>query len=312
MIVNVPSNTRNVTANAVYQWDFGHKLQITGSGLSVCQVHFSDKTCKETIVRMGSLVNANTLEVTIPDRLLENKYTINAFIYKLEDTSGETVVHITIPVIERPRPEDFIDPVPPTALTQIQELISRSNAALTDLQDKYNHEMTYAELDALIEEKINERVIDNTDLKETVENIETTVNELKTNDNKYIEMSFYKDVKLTKTTGTEFENLGSCLPEGYYEFEILVDYSPIAYTPIIFRGYNDSDPSKYDVFTSDEVAINKKVQTPKQFQLFLEHYENTTAGSLYSVTDRVFLRDTLGTRFAGTIVKTYKLERGNE
>ncbi len=158
IIVNIPAGVTKVTTTPLYEWDYGQVLRITGDGLpSVCQVHFCDKTCDKTIVRIGSPVSGG-IEVPIPDKLLENEWSINAFIYICGDDCGQTIKHIQIPVVKRKQPEDFIDPIPPTAQTQLEEMIAAVNETLEDIEALYDSTITYAELQELIEEEMEEPI----------------------------------------------------------------------------------------------------------------------------------------------------------
>ena len=85
--VNFPYGSKEATSSSLYQWDYGQKLQIYGTELNdiTIQVHFCDKSCDRTIVRIASLLDAATSNVvSIPDSLLENDWDINAFIYKVD------------------------------------------------------------------------------------------------------------------------------------------------------------------------------------------------------------------------------------
>lgn len=103
------------TSNPVYQWDYGQKLIMYGLDTTneVIQVHFTDNSCKRTIVILASK-SADYYQVSIPDGLLENCFHINAYIYLITDDSGYTTHLISLPVIARKKPEGFIsqdDPV---------------------------------------------------------------------------------------------------------------------------------------------------------------------------------------------------------
>lgn len=159
IVVNFPEGINKVTAPPLYQWDYGQKLKITGSGVQVCQVHFCDRTCDETVVRVAGVTDdATGIEVAIPDRLLENEYDINAFVYECAENSGQTLKHIIIPVIKRKRPEDFIDPVPESVQTQMEEMIANANSAISVIQEYYGATLTFGELYTLIQELVNEKI----------------------------------------------------------------------------------------------------------------------------------------------------------
>ena len=47
---------KQATSNPVYQWDYGRELYIYGlkSSDATIQVHFSDRSCERTIVRLAT------------------------------------------------------------------------------------------------------------------------------------------------------------------------------------------------------------------------------------------------------------------
>lgn len=161
IIVNFPKGTNTVTSEPLYQWDYGQKLKITGAGLQVCQVHFCDRTCNETIVRIaGVTADATGIEVAIPDRLLENEYPINAFVYYCGENEGQTIKHIQIPVIKRKRPEEYVDPVPDNIQTQMEEMLANANAAIQTIQGYYGATLTFGELYKLIQDEVDTKIDD--------------------------------------------------------------------------------------------------------------------------------------------------------
>ena len=104
------NGSKEATSNPIYQWDYGRQLYIYGikSTDATIQVHFCDKSCDRSIVRLATYEVSNDVsnvevyyKVQIPDGLLENSYSINAFIYMVNSDSGNTTHHITIPVLAR-------------------------------------------------------------------------------------------------------------------------------------------------------------------------------------------------------------------
>lgn len=138
LIVDFPNNVNKLTTSPLYQWDYGQVLKITGLGtLQVVQVHFCNRSCVETIVRLGSSID-DGLEVAIPDSLLEDEWDINAFIYVFGENCAQTIKHVQIPVIKRKKPEDYIDPIPPSAQTELEQMIAHVNETYDKLSDEYN------------------------------------------------------------------------------------------------------------------------------------------------------------------------------
>lgn len=97
-------------APGLWQYDYGQLLRIEGLSLDpTVEVHFSIRdTGGEAEIRIGKTENNTTL-VEIPDAMLQNDgytkdYEIYAFIYLTDETSGETIKKITMPVKSRPKP----------------------------------------------------------------------------------------------------------------------------------------------------------------------------------------------------------------
>lgn len=175
--VNIPTGVTTVTTDSpLFQWDYGQKLRITGDNLpATCQVHFCDRTCAEAIVRVASVVDveANTLEVTIPDSLLENEHTIHAFIYVIETGTGYTIKQITIPVLKRTKPSAQEDPVPEVLHTELEQLILNINGAMEGIEEIFDEALTVDELKLMIDESVNTK---SAAIQETANSAVTTAN----------------------------------------------------------------------------------------------------------------------------------------
>ena len=113
-----------IISDYVNQYDFGQKLRMYGALPSPLEVHFSlNKTGGEADRRIGTLVHG-AIEVDVPDKMLENDgkigdYFIYAFLYVHEETSGETIYRISIPVKARPKPGDYLPPDQPDFAEQL-------------------------------------------------------------------------------------------------------------------------------------------------------------------------------------------------
>ena len=100
----------------LWQWDYGQILRIQGLDLpSAVEIHFSLKdTGGEATTRIGTTKDGVT-DVPIPDSMLQNNgnavdYSIYAFVYLTDGTSGQTKYKIEIKVKPRPKPEAFDSP----------------------------------------------------------------------------------------------------------------------------------------------------------------------------------------------------------
>lgn len=116
MIRALFENYDTVKVYGLHQWDYGQVLRIEGLKLpTAIEVHFSlQETSGEAVTRIGVTKDSVT-DVVIPDSMLENNattqdYTIYAYIYLADQTSGQTIKKITMPVTARPRPEIWDTP----------------------------------------------------------------------------------------------------------------------------------------------------------------------------------------------------------
>ena len=91
IVANFIDGKDEINSSHLTMWDYGQKLMVYGlsSLLEIVEVHFFDNTTVKSIVRLASKVDEH-FEVSIPDRLLENEYSIKAFVYIKDSKSGET------------------------------------------------------------------------------------------------------------------------------------------------------------------------------------------------------------------------------
>lgn len=99
-----PAGVMALTVHGLHQWDFGRVLEISHPDLpAVVEVHFAAISSKEAIVHVVSGVNG-VATVAIPNILLEQMSPITAWVYYVGETSGETMLTVTLPIQARPRP----------------------------------------------------------------------------------------------------------------------------------------------------------------------------------------------------------------
>lgn len=110
------TNNQYACATGLCQYDYGQVLRIQGLKLpTAVEIHFGlEEKGGTTTTRIGVTKDGVT-DVVIPDSMLENgdtrlDYTIYAFIYLTDDTSGKTVNRIKIKVKARSKPEQFDKP----------------------------------------------------------------------------------------------------------------------------------------------------------------------------------------------------------
>ena len=111
MIIANFINKQDALVTGLDQYDYGQVLRIQGLNLpTAVEIHFGlEETGGTTTTRIGVTKDGVT-DVPIPDSMLENgdislDYTIYAFIYLTDDTSGKTVHRIRMQVKARSKPE---------------------------------------------------------------------------------------------------------------------------------------------------------------------------------------------------------------
>ena len=118
-MITVVFDEKNEYARAagLWQWDYGQVLRIQGLTLpTAVEIHFSlAETGGQAITRVG-VTRDGVTEVVIPDSMLENgpaagsQYTIYAWLYLTDSTSGQTIRRISLQVRTRSKPEPFDTP----------------------------------------------------------------------------------------------------------------------------------------------------------------------------------------------------------
>jgi len=101
------NNVSSCTAKSIYQYDKGIVLRILGLDASaVLQVHYSIFGMHQALTKIPTYEKAAWI-CSIPDPLLAQPQDIQVYIYVTQENSSQTVMKVTIPVIERPRPSDY-------------------------------------------------------------------------------------------------------------------------------------------------------------------------------------------------------------
>ena len=93
--------------DSLYQWDKNQELEINGLNLDVApEIHFTNVIMDKAIVRQSTLEDGSVI-VDIPNSLLQQAYTIRAYIGVYEDDTFKTIEVIDIPIIAREKPSDY-------------------------------------------------------------------------------------------------------------------------------------------------------------------------------------------------------------
>lgn len=95
-------------ADAVYQWDKNQTLQIYGLSLaSNPEIHFSNATLTEALVKNATMDAAGVISAEIPNVLLQKPHKITAHICVIEGETFRSLCKVEIPVKARPKPSDY-------------------------------------------------------------------------------------------------------------------------------------------------------------------------------------------------------------
>lgn len=127
----------NVTSvKSLYQWDVGQTLEISGLNLSVApKVHFATKVEDVAYVVQSELSNGK-VTVNIPDKVLSHGYPIIAYVYYEVGLDKKTIKVVTIPVIKRQKPADWVDTTP-SQILQVKNYLEKIEGDLDTLDADY-------------------------------------------------------------------------------------------------------------------------------------------------------------------------------
>lgn len=133
-------NEEYIRVNGLTQWDYGQELQIIGLGpVQNAEVHFALEGCREAEIQTVKIEN-EILYVRIPDKLLEKGENIKAYVYLATADHGETIKTIAMPVVRRPRPDDYSAPAERNLLRELMDQVSLKADNIT-IEDGYIHLM---------------------------------------------------------------------------------------------------------------------------------------------------------------------------
>lgn len=106
MITACFRGVHKTTAQGLTQWDYGQFMKIEAEDLTIqdgVDVQYYQRTLTSTEPIHEGVVK-------IPDKMLQSSAEITAYVYARGEACGETILTIRLPVVSRPRPEDYILP----------------------------------------------------------------------------------------------------------------------------------------------------------------------------------------------------------
>ena len=105
--VNI-NNASNYQTENLTQWDSDQVLELSGVVFTTTPVvHFANKKSAKALVVEPTL-QSGVLTVDIPNSLLRYPHPIVAYVYSYDNDAGTTELSITIPVIPRIQPDDYV------------------------------------------------------------------------------------------------------------------------------------------------------------------------------------------------------------
>lgn len=133
-----------ITEN-LYQWDTYQTLRVSGIdfGSVAPRVHFANKKSTEALVVDGAMQGDGSVEVSIPNSLLTQKYDILAYVYINTGLTSKTIKSITIPIISRLKPSEYYQPTDED-IAQIEAIELEAKAIISSLTaSEYNSTAKY-------------------------------------------------------------------------------------------------------------------------------------------------------------------------
>ena len=134
VIANFTQDEKTKYVEGLDQYDYGQVLRIQGLNLpTAVEIHFGlDETGGTTVTRIGTTKDGVT-DATIPDSMLENNdtdmnYSIYAFVYLTDSSSGKTTRRIKIQVKARSKPEAFDRPEDAELFREAIKVVNESAA----------------------------------------------------------------------------------------------------------------------------------------------------------------------------------------
>lgn len=145
IIAEFTNEINDLTTENLYQWDTYQSLLISGIDIGgvAPKVHFCNKKSTEALVVQSVIASNNSATVSIPNTLLKEKYDILAYIYTNTGVAGKTIKSITIPVIARLKPSEYVE-VTNEDLIEIEQIELQAKLILNGLKaENYNNTKTY-------------------------------------------------------------------------------------------------------------------------------------------------------------------------
>ena len=118
-------NCRNPTTKlGLTQWDYGQELTVLSVPDGDCEIHFVLDGDAEA-VRVQAERSGSTVSAKIPNSMLRDGRAIIAYIYIINESSGETCLEVIMPVTRRAKPKDYSAPGDEDIIIYLKKEIAR-------------------------------------------------------------------------------------------------------------------------------------------------------------------------------------------
>lgn len=122
---------------ALHQWDSNQVLYIEDHGFDANHApkfHFCNQNSEKALLVDSEIDSDGVMTVMVPNVLLTEHYTITAYVYLEQDDSGKTVEVISIPVRQRPMPENY-EYIDDPKIVNIVELAAEMRELMVEYAD---------------------------------------------------------------------------------------------------------------------------------------------------------------------------------
>ena len=144
---------RDGVVTELYQYDYGQQIKFEGIDVpNGTEIHFfqGEFGCKGII--KGQIAD-------VPDYLLVSSQTVLAYLYLADENSGKTIKKLTILILQREKPPDYVDPTKPADYSRLLPLGGEIGDLLIVTEDGYawkDMDDEFATAESL--QKVSERI----------------------------------------------------------------------------------------------------------------------------------------------------------
>lgn len=118
----------------LYQWDKGQRIRLEGIP-STSRVDFA--RCSENkAVSKAAYADGGAVFCDIPDALLMEPNHLHGYVYEIDGDRGETVLEFMLPVIRRPKPDDYVEPDEVLTWHELEDRITEVENRIEELKNR--------------------------------------------------------------------------------------------------------------------------------------------------------------------------------